>query len=181
MKTLDFNKNLLKVKYDFKKDLLIIDRLLNEILSEENKAEFIYKTDTLEYLFGFILDELNPRQKKLYQLKDGTVFSKGVIPTKVNKKYSFPVNEVYDWHNSHLAKPYIKERGYFGNSLDELETAVLNGENISCVTLNKIEEDVLCFQIGSDWMDYYESGSYGLFIPLKEVEVYQKLKEDIRD
>lgn len=97
------------------------------------------------------------------------------------KKYSFPVSEVYDWHISHLAKPYIKERGYFGNSLDELETAVLNGESIACVTLNKIEEDVLCFQIGTDWMDYYESGSYGLFIPLKEVEEYQKLKEDVRD
>lgn len=74
MKTSDFNKNLLKVKYDFKKDLLIIDRLLNEILAEENKAEFIYETDTLENLFGFILEEFNPRQKKIISIERWNCF-----------------------------------------------------------------------------------------------------------
>lgn len=78
MKSSDFNKNLLKVKYDLKKDLLIIDRLLNEILSEENKAEFIYKTDTLENLFGFILDEFNPRQKKIISIERWNCFFKRI-------------------------------------------------------------------------------------------------------
>lgn len=86
-------------------------------------------------------------------------------------------DDVYSWYNRKDAQEYLHKDGYFGDSLDELETAILNDEFGSCIPLNKILEDVSCFVIGNDWNDYYQDYKYGLFIP-KELVPKELLPEN---
>lgn len=86
-------------------------------------------------------------------------------------KYSFDISKVISWSNREAAQKYLKKKGYFGNSLDDLEIAIIN-ENFSncgaCIDLNKITDEVICFVIGTDWNDYYQNYAYGLFLPAEE-------------
>ena len=79
--------------------------------------------------------------------------------------YSFDPSKVISWSNRDEAKKYLKKKGYFGNSLNELEAAVFNDGFGSCIDLNRITDEVLCFVIGTDWNDYYRYYAYGLFLP----------------
>lgn len=83
-------------------------------------------------------------------------------------KYSFDISKVISWSNREDAQKYLKKKGYFGNSLDELQAAVLNDCFGSCIDLNKITDEVICFVIGTDWNDYYQDYAYGLFLPAEE-------------
>ena len=82
--------------------------------------------------------------------------------------YSFDPSKVISWSNREDAKKYLKKKGYFGDSLAELEEAVLNDNHGSCIDLNRITDEVSCFVIGTDWNDYYQCFAYGLFLPAEE-------------
>ena len=83
-------------------------------------------------------------------------------------RYHFDITKVISWSNREEAKKYLKKKGYFGNSLDELEAAVFNDNFGSCIDLNKISDNVICFHIGTDWNDYYQNFAYGLFLPKED-------------
>ncbi len=86
------------------------------------------------------------------------------------KQYPFDITKVISWSNREEAKKYLKKKGYFGNSLDELEGSYLDEYVEACIDLNKISDDVICFYIGTDWNDYYDSYAYGLFLPKENEE-----------
>ena len=79
--------------------------------------------------------------------------------------FDFDTTKVISWSNREEAQKYLKKKGYFGNSLGELQAAVLNNNFGSCIGLNKITDEVICFVIGTDWNDYYQDYAYGLFLP----------------
>lgn len=83
-------------------------------------------------------------------------------------KYHFDTTKVISWSNREDAREYLKKKGYFGDSLEELEAAVLNDNCGSCIDLNRITDEVICFVIGTDWNDYYQNYAYGLFLPAEE-------------
>ena len=85
-------------------------------------------------------------------------------------EYSFDVTQVLSFSNREEAKKYLKKEGYFGDSFGELEAAIQNKTFGSCVDLNKIMDEVICFVIGTDWNDYYHHFAYGLFIPADKVK-----------
>lgn len=85
-------------------------------------------------------------------------------------EYSFDVTDVFSFANKEEAQKYLKKEGYFGDSFGELEAAIQNKAFGSCVDLNKITDEVICFVIGTDWNDYYHHFAYGLFLPADKVK-----------
>ncbi len=93
-------------------------------------------------------------------------------------EFSFDVTDVFSFANREEAKKYLKKEGYFGDSFGELEAAIQCKNFGSCVDLNKITDEVICFVIGTDWNDYYHHFAYGLFLPVDKVKLKDKEAEE---
>ncbi len=87
------------------------------------------------------------------------------------ENFNFDVKDVISWSNNHDATQYIGHKGYFGDSLTELDLAVYNGNSF---TLNAVSVGVSqCFY--SIEREKY----FGFFLPedkAKEVEREEKYR-----
>ena len=93
-------------------------------------------------------------------------------------EYSFDVSDVFSFSNREKAEIYLEKEGYFGDSLGELERAIQNKAFGSCVDLNRITDEVICFEIGTNWNDYYQNFAYGLFLPANKIKLKDKEAEE---
>ena len=73
----------------------------------------------------------------------------------------FNEKNIFSWSNCGEARKYLNTRGYFGDSLDELNDAIKNNRTRSLIRIND-NDATLCFE-GS----YHDEMGYALFLPIE--------------